>query len=72
VVYGQFYKNFFRRNYVTIGIMSVKIIGKYATSGINYALKRFIIFTTVYSFESKYCMYLHVCIGNWSLFKLHL
>ncbi len=31
--------NFFRRNYIAIGITSVKIIGKCAASGVNYALK---------------------------------
>ncbi len=31
-------KNFFRRNYNAIGVTSVKILGKYAASGANYAL----------------------------------
>jgi hypothetical protein len=36
-------QNFFRHNFVAIGVISVKIIGKYAASGVNYALKSFII-----------------------------
>ncbi len=36
----------FWRNYVAIGITSVKIIGKYAASGVNNALKSFIILAT--------------------------
>ncbi len=31
-------KNFFRRNYNAIGVTSVKILGKYPTSGTNYDL----------------------------------
>ncbi len=37
----------FWRNYVAIGVTSVKVIEKYADSGINYALKSFIILGTV-------------------------
>jgi hypothetical protein len=44
--WDQGYKTFFRHNYVAIGISSVKIIGKYAAIGINYALKSFMILTT--------------------------
>ncbi len=33
------YKTFFRRNYVAIGVTSVKNLGKYAASGVNYAHK---------------------------------
>jgi hypothetical protein len=33
--------NFFRRNYVAIGVTSVKIIGHRAASGINYAQRFF-------------------------------
>ncbi len=39
--------NFFWRNYIAIGVTSVKIIGKYAASGVNYAQKSFIILATV-------------------------
>jgi hypothetical protein len=31
----------FQRNYVAIGLLSVKNIGKYAASGVNYAFKKF-------------------------------
>jgi hypothetical protein len=51
--YGQSYKTFFRRNYVAIGVTSVKIIGKYTASGVNYALKSFII-TVVWLFEISF------------------
>jgi hypothetical protein len=34
---GPMLLNFFRCNYITIGILSVIIIGKYAASGVNYA-----------------------------------
>ncbi len=37
---GQCYKTFFD---IAIGITSVKIVRKYAASGVNYALKSFII-----------------------------
>ncbi len=36
----------FQCNYVAIGVTSVKIIGKYAASGVNYAPKSFIILAT--------------------------
>jgi hypothetical protein len=36
----------FPPNYVAIGVTSVKIIGKYTTGGITYALKSFIILAT--------------------------
>ena len=36
----------FQRNYVDIGVTSVKITGKYAASGVNNALKSFIILVT--------------------------
>jgi hypothetical protein len=36
----------FGRNYVAISVTSVKIIGKHATSGVNYALNSFIILAT--------------------------
>jgi hypothetical protein len=32
-------QNFFQRNYIAIGINSVKTVGKYAASGVNYAKK---------------------------------
>jgi hypothetical protein len=32
----------FCHNYVAIGVISVKIIEKYAASGVNYALKCFV------------------------------
>ncbi len=47
---GQCYKTFFRRNYVAIGVTTVNIIGKYAASGVNYALKSFIKLATVANF----------------------
>jgi len=43
---GQCYKTVLC-NYVAIGITTVKIIRKYAASGVNYALKSFILFATV-------------------------
>jgi hypothetical protein len=36
----------FWRNYIDIGVTLVKIIGKYAASSVNYALKSFIILAT--------------------------
>jgi hypothetical protein len=46
-------ESFFQRNYVTIGVTSVKIIGKYAASGVNYAQKSFIILVTSLHSKSK-------------------
>jgi hypothetical protein len=48
-------QNFFRRNYVAIGTTSVKIIGNYAASGVNYAFKSFIILATVPHFIKCFC-----------------
>ncbi len=39
-------QNFFWRNYIYTGVTSVEIIGKYAASAVNYALKSFIILAT--------------------------
>ena len=39
-------KKLFGHNYIAIGVTSVEIIGKYATSGVNYTLKSFIILST--------------------------
>jgi hypothetical protein len=36
---GLMLYNIFRRSYITIGVSSVKILGKYAASGVNYTKK---------------------------------
>ncbi len=46
-------QNFFWHNYVDIGLTSVKIIGKYAARGVNYALKSFIILATFLTLSSR-------------------
>ncbi len=43
---GPMLCNFFRCNYVAIGVTSVKINGKYAASDVNYAQTSFIILAT--------------------------
>jgi hypothetical protein len=47
--------NFFCRNYVAINITSVKILGKYAASGINYGQKSFIILAPVANVIKLFC-----------------
>ncbi len=39
---AQWHKTFFRRNFIAIGVTTVRITRKYTESGVNYAKKSFI------------------------------